>query len=88
MVKKINIRNQGKVEDQLYEFMEKFWEQSNNKKVIARMITFVVIAFAIFQELYTESFLSDGWCEITIYLLLGYFGMAGYRSIFRDYFKI
>jgi len=87
MVKKIKIKNQEKLEQQLFAFLQRIWNQSNDKKLYARIITFVVIAVAVFQELFTDSYLTDGWAEITIYLLLGYFGMAGYRSTFKDYFK-
>lgn len=86
-MKKINIKNQEKLEHQLFDFLQRIWNQSNNKKMHARIITFLVIAVAVFQELFTEAYLTDSWAEITIYLLMGYFGMAGYRSTFKDYFK-
>ena len=63
--------------------MEKAWEQTQNKKVAARIITFIVLTIAIIQELFRDSHLSDSWYEITVYLLMGYFGMATYRSVFK-----
>ena len=83
MAKKITIKNQAQVENQAYALMEKIWNQSKDKSKLARIITFFVIAVAVIQELYFESHLSNNWYEITVYLLMGYFGMATYRNVFK-----
>jgi len=83
MPKKMSAAQVKKTEQQAVEVMEKFWKQTQDKKMLARIITFVVIAFAVYQELFLESHLSNNWYEITVYLLMGYFGMAAYRSVFR-----
>ena len=73
----------SKTEDNAITLMEKIWVQTQRKKILARVITFIVIAIAIIQEFCLDSHLSNNWYEITVYLLLGYFGMATYRSLFK-----
>ncbi len=72
-----------KAENQAVEIMERIWVQTNNKKNLARIITFAVLAIAVFQEFYLKDGLSNNWKEITIHLLIGYFGMSTYRCIFK-----
>ena len=83
MAKKISPKKIKQAEDAAVTIMEKAWEQTQNKKVAVRIITFIVIAIAILQEIFLDSHLSDSWYEITLYLLMGYFGMATYRSVFK-----
>ena len=83
MAKNISPKKLKQAEDAAVNIMEKAWEQTQNKKVAARIITFIVLAIAIIQELFLDSHLSDSWYEITVYLLMVYFGMATYRSVFK-----
>ena len=83
MAKNISPEKLKNLEEQAIALMEKIWIQVHDKKTIARIITFIVLAIAVIQELFLESHLSNNWYEITVYLLMGYFGIATYRSIFR-----
>ena len=83
MANKVSSAKVRQAEDMAITVMERFWIQTDNKKNIARIITFIVLAVAVFQELYFESHLTDNWYEITVYLLMGYFGIGTYRSIFK-----
>jgi len=83
MAKKISPQKVKQAEDAAIMLMKRFWEQSQNKKMAARIITFIVLAAAIVQELFIGAQLSDSWLEITVYVLMGYFGMASYRSVFK-----
>ena len=83
MPKSMSPQKVKQAEDAAITVMEKFWNQAQDKKNISRIITFTVLAIAILQEFFLESHLTDSWYEITTYLLMGYFGMATYRSIFK-----
>ena len=72
-----------KAEQQLLEFLKKIWTQTQEKKIWARIITAIVLIVAIFQELATDLHLTNGWKEITVYVIAGYFGIATYRNSFR-----
>ena len=87
MKPKISPEKLKQAEGLVTDLIKRAWEQTHDKKKLARIITFFVIAVAVIQELFLGTQLSDGWCEITIYLLMGYFGMATYRSSFNRYFK-
>lgn len=80
---KIKIKNLKKSEKQAIDLMEKIWKQTDDKKLLVRVISFIIIAIAVFQELFTEEALSSNWLEITIYMLMGYFGAATYRNTFK-----
>ena len=83
MPKQMSAAKLKRTEQQAFDVMKKIWSQSKDKKALARIITFAVIGFAVYQELFIESHLSNNWCEVTVYLLMGYFGMATFRSVFR-----
>ncbi|MBD3291203.1 hypothetical protein GF337_20545 [candidate division KSB1 bacterium] len=80
-MKKIKINE--KSERQALDLMEKLWIQIEKKKFISRLITFFVIGIAVIQELFTEEGISNGWYEITLYLIMTYFGIATYRKVFN-----
>ena len=80
-MKKIKISK--KSEQQALELMKKFWAQIEDKKLVSRLIAFLVIGIAIVQELFTETGLSNGWYEITLCLITAYFGTATFRRVFN-----
>lgn len=84
MAKKISPEKLEKIENQAVILMQKLWGQTQHKKTLARVITFIVIGIAVIQELFLETHLSNNWYEITVYVLMGYFGMATYRSTFKQ----
>ena len=71
------------IEDQSIKLLQKLYTQSQDKRKFARIITFIVLGIAVIQELFMKSGLSYSWREITIYMLMGYFGAATIRSTFK-----
>lgn len=77
------IKINKKAEKQALDLIEKLWTQIENKKLISRVITFLVVGIAIVQELFTEHGLTNSWYEITLYLITAYFGTATFRRVFN-----
>lgn len=62
-------------------FMEKLGEQAENKKLISRIITFIILAIAIYEELFTELKINPNWMELTKWCLLYYFSRSAVQKI-------
>ena len=70
-------------ENQAVKLLKKILNQCQKKKIHARVIIFIVVGIAVIEELFAQSGLSNNWREITVYSIMGYMGMATYRSIFK-----
>ena len=62
-------------------FMEKVGDHAENKKLISRIITFVIFGIAVYEELFLDNGINDNWMELTKWCLLYYFGRAAAQKI-------
>jgi len=62
-------------------FMEKVSDHAENKKLISRIITFVIFGIAVYEELFLDGGINDNWMELTKWCLLYYFGRATAQKI-------
>jgi len=57
-------------------FMEKIGDHAENKKLISRILTFIIFGIAVYEELFLDVGIRDNWMELTKWCLLYYFGRA------------
>ena len=62
-------------------FMEKVGDHAENKKLISRIITFIIMGIAVYEELFLESGINDNWMELTKWCLLYYFSRSAVEKI-------
>ncbi|MBN2009623.1 hypothetical protein JW960_09800 [candidate division KSB1 bacterium] len=62
-------------------FLEALDDQAENKKLISRIITFVILGIAVYEELFVTNGLKDNWMELTKWCLLYYFSRSAVEKI-------
>ncbi len=62
-------------------FMAKVGDHAENKKLISRIITFIIMGIAVYEELFLDNGINDNWMELTKWCLLYYFGRSAVEKI-------
>ena len=62
-------------------FMEKVGDHAENKKLISRIITFIIMGIAVYEELFLDSGIRDNWLELTKWCLLYYFSRSAVEKV-------
>ncbi|MBD3291204.1 hypothetical protein GF337_20550 [candidate division KSB1 bacterium] len=62
-------------------FMAAVADHAENKKLISRIITFIIMGIAVYEELFLESGINDNWMELTKWCLLYYFSRSAVEKV-------
>ena len=62
-------------------FLQQVGDHAENKKLISRIITFVIMGIAVYEELFVDGGLNDNWMELTKWCLLYYFSRSAVEKI-------
>ncbi len=62
-------------------FLEIIGDHAENKKLISRIITFVIMGIAVYEELFVEGGVHDNWMELTKWCLLYYFSRSAVEKV-------
>lgn len=62
-------------------FMQIVGDHAENKKLISRIITFVIMGIAVYEELFLDGGINDNWMELTKWCLLYYFSRSAVEKI-------
>jgi len=61
--------------------MQKVGDHAENKKLISRIITFVIFGIGVYEEIFIAGGINDNWMELTKWCLLYYFSRSAVEKI-------
>ncbi len=61
--------------------MSKIGDHAENKKLISRIITFVIMGIAVYEELFIDGGVHNNWMELTKWCLLYYFSRSAVEKV-------
>ena len=62
-------------------FMTKVSDHAENKKLVSRILTFVIFGIGVYEEIFIDAGINDNWMELTKWCLLYYFSRSAVEKI-------